>query len=65
MVDPSERILGKRKPGHLSLSVWSKPGEPSTKKQKHPAYFVPELAHIVAMCDERLPFALLTVEVRQ
>ncbi|XP_021960036.1 mediator of RNA polymerase II transcription subunit 14 isoform X1 [Folsomia candida] len=58
VLDFSERVLGKRKMG----SPHVKPGEPSLKKQKNPAYFVPELAHIVAMCDERLPFALLTVE---
>ena len=34
----------------------------TAKRHKHPAYFVPELAHIVALCDERLPFALMTTE---
>jgi len=64
VIDRAEVVLGKRKAATNSLSVWSKTGEHGgSKKQKHPAYFVPELAHIVAMCDERLPFALLTVEV--
>ncbi|XP_037940367.1 mediator of RNA polymerase II transcription subunit 14 isoform X2 [Teleopsis dalmanni] len=31
---------------------------PSPKQQKtiYPAYFIPELAHVVAMCDEKIPF---------
>ena len=28
----------------------------SRQRSKHPAYFIPELAHVVAMCDERIPF---------
>jgi hypothetical protein len=59
----SERILGKRKLGSPNVPGLTKQGEPSPKKQKNPAYFVPELAHIVAMCDERLPMALITSEV--
>lgn len=27
-----------------------------------PAYFIPELAHVVAMCDEKLPFVALAEE---
>lgn len=33
------------------------------KQLKHPAYFIPELAHIVALCDERLPFTVLAQEL--
>ncbi|XP_050538100.1 mediator of RNA polymerase II transcription subunit 14 [Daktulosphaira vitifoliae] len=33
------------------------------KIPKHPAYFIPELAHIVALCDERLPFTVLAQEL--
>lgn len=28
-------------------------------KTIYPAYFIPELAHVVAMCDEKLPFYAL------
>lgn len=38
----------------------------STSKQPktvYPAYFIPELAHVVAMCDEKLPFVALAQEV--
>lgn len=64
VVDPSERILGKRKLVANPVPQLAKPGELNpAKKQKPPAYFVPELAHIVALCDERLPFALITTEV--
>lgn len=37
--------------------------ESTTKRSKQPAYFVSELAHVVAMCDERLPFVTLANEV--
>jgi len=50
---------GKRKAG--SEFGWMDVGR--GKKSKHPPYFIPQLAHIVAMCDERLPFALLCHEV--
>lgn len=38
---------------------------PSPKQQKtiYPAYFIPELAHVVAMCDEKLPFVALAAEL--
>ncbi|CAG7734428.1 unnamed protein product [Allacma fusca] len=65
VLDPSERIMGKRKLGLGSNPMGQivKSGELNpAKKHKHPAYFVPELAHIVALCDERLPFALMTNE---
>ncbi|XP_059480317.1 mediator of RNA polymerase II transcription subunit 14 isoform X2 [Neocloeon triangulifer] len=35
---------------------------PAAKRAKHPAYFIPELAHVVAMCDERLPFVAIAAE---
>lgn len=36
-------------------------GYPQTKQNKaiYPAYFIPDLAHIVAMCDEKIPFISL------
>lgn len=37
--------------------------ESVVKKVKHPAYFIPELAHVVALCDERIPFTTLAQEV--
>lgn len=37
--------------------------EPSARRSKQPAYFIAELAHVVAMCDERLPFVTLANEV--
>lgn len=38
--------------------------ESASKKAKHPAYFIPELAHVCALCDERIPFTILANEVR-
>lgn len=37
---------------------------PPAKQQKtiYPAYFIPELAHVVAMCDEKIPFLNLAQE---
>ncbi|ERL93945.1 mediator of RNA polymerase II transcription subunit 14 [Dendroctonus ponderosae] len=37
--------------------------ESATKRNKQPAYFIPELAHVVAMCDERLPYVTLASEL--
>ncbi|PSN29847.1 Mediator of RNA polymerase II transcription subunit 14 [Blattella germanica] len=53
--DQSEKIPGKRKSG-------GRP-EPGSRRTKQPAYFIPELAHVVALCDERLPFVTLAQEV--
>ena len=39
-------------------------GTPQNRRPKHPAYFIPELAHVVALCDERIPFVTLAQEVR-
>ncbi|XP_034941406.1 mediator of RNA polymerase II transcription subunit 14 [Chelonus insularis] len=33
------------------------------RRPKHPAYFIPELAHVVALCDERIPFVNLAQEL--
>lgn len=40
------------------------PGTPQHRRPKHPAYFIPELAHVVALCDERIPFVTLAQEVK-
>lgn len=37
--------------------------ESTARRAKQPAYFISELAHVVAMCDERLPFVGLASEV--
>lgn len=39
-------------------------GTSQNRRPKHPAYFIPELAHVVALCDERIPFVTLAQEVR-
>lgn len=33
------------------------------RRAKQPAYFIPELAHVIALCDERIPFVQLSLEV--
>lgn len=38
-------------------------GTSQSRRPKHPAYFIPELAHVVALCDERIPFVTLAQEV--
>uniref|UniRef100_A0A1B6LA62 Mediator of RNA polymerase II transcription subunit 14 n=1 Tax=Graphocephala atropunctata TaxID=36148 RepID=A0A1B6LA62_9HEMI len=35
----------------------------SNRRNKSPAYFIPELAHVVALCDERIPFVTLAQEL--
>ena len=52
--------LGKRK-DPLSRSKADVPGPP--KRAKHPAYLLPDLSHIVALCDERIPFAALAAQL--
>lgn len=49
-------VPGKRK--------WSPSGDYEAHlKSKHPAYFIPELAHIVSLCEDRIPFISLTQEL--
>lgn len=38
-------------------------GGPASKRTAVPAYFIPELAHVVAMCDEKLPFVAMAQEL--
>ncbi|XP_012231892.1 mediator of RNA polymerase II transcription subunit 14 isoform X4 [Linepithema humile] len=38
-------------------------GASQSRRPKHPAYFIPELAHVVALCDERIPFVTLAQEL--
>ncbi|GAB6020174.1 Mediator of RNA polymerase II transcription subunit 14 [Chamberlinius hualienensis] len=66
--------LGKRKLGATSTIVSCKSGADlqcggaggsSAKRPKHPAYFLPNLAHVVAMADERIPFAALAEQLTQ
>lgn len=60
-------FLGNGDPDHTDTgSLKRKSGmkhEPSARRAKQPAYFISELAHVVAMCDERLPFVGLASEV--
>lgn len=34
-----------------------------SKRSKHPAYLLPDLSHVVALCDERIPFASLATQL--
>ncbi|CAB3376625.1 Hypothetical predicted protein [Cloeon dipterum] len=36
---------------------------PAAKRAKHSEYFIPELSHVVAMCDERLPLVTVAAEL--
>lgn len=58
-IDPIDDVSNKRKQcfGSESASASKQP------KTVYPAYFIPELAHVVAMCDEKLPFVALAQEV--
>ncbi|OXU18250.1 hypothetical protein TSAR_004954 [Trichomalopsis sarcophagae] len=38
-------------------------GSTQSKRTKSPAYFIPELAHVVALCDEQIPFVMLAQEL--
>ncbi|XP_054267906.1 mediator of RNA polymerase II transcription subunit 14-like [Macrosteles quadrilineatus] len=51
----NEKCGSKRKQGGRN--------DPSSRRSKSPAYFIPELAHVVALCDERIPFVSLAQEL--
>lgn len=58
-MDHPDKGFGKRR-------IQAKPGaDPCVKRSKPPAYFIPDLAHIIAMCDERLPFAAFMDELHR
>uniref|UniRef100_T1J569 Mediator of RNA polymerase II transcription subunit 14 n=1 Tax=Strigamia maritima TaxID=126957 RepID=T1J569_STRMM len=57
-VDQIDKGYGKRR---LPLKM----NEPPVKRSKPPAYFLPDLAHIIAMCDERLPFSSFMEELNR
>lgn len=50
----SEKIIGKRKLGGKI--------EPPIKRTKFPAYFISDLAHVIAFTDERIPLTALCME---
>ncbi|KAF7268704.1 mediator complex subunit 14 isoform X1 [Rhynchophorus ferrugineus] len=49
-------------PNSLKRKGCLKP-ESATRRSKQPAYFIAELAHVVAMCDERLPYVTVASEL--
>ena len=54
--DLSEKIIGKRKqPGGKA--------EIPFKRTKYPAYFIYDLAHVVAFADDQIPFNTLASEL--
>jgi hypothetical protein len=53
--DLSEKIIGKRKFGGKA--------EVPFKRTKYPAYFIYDLAHVVAFADEQIPFNSLASEL--
>lgn len=57
--------LGKRKAGGGGGDTAAGPSAAKQQKTIYPAYFIPELAHIVAMCDEKLPFVNFAKELSQ
>lgn len=54
---------------HTELNSLKRKGglkpEPPTRRAKQPAYFIAELAHVVAMCDERLPYVSFANELNK
>ena len=55
--DLSEKIIGKRKFGGKV--------EAPIKRTKYPAYFLSDLAHVVAFADERIPFMSMGLELNK
>ncbi|XP_074034115.1 mediator complex subunit 14 isoform X2 [Leptinotarsa decemlineata] len=64
---PFTSISGTSDSDHAEANSLKRKGgvkqESATRRAKQPAYFVAELAHVVAMCDERLPFVTLAIEL--
>ena len=56
VVEPGERALG----GKRKLQQRA---EPASKRVKVPAYFLPDVAQCVAMCDMKLPLIHLSRKV--
>ncbi|KAI4496983.1 hypothetical protein M0802_007931 [Mischocyttarus mexicanus] len=62
ITEATEPMSNKRRstgPGGRTDAV----GIAQNRRSKHPAYFIPELAHVVALCDERIPFVNLAQEL--
>lgn len=57
----AECSLGKRRFSSFDFGCSGPPAK--YQKTIYPAYFIPELAHVVAMCDEKLPFVALAQEL--
>ena len=50
--------------GALVAEVAARDSTPGPcKRTKHPAYLLPDLSHVVALCDERIPFASLAAQL--
>ncbi|XP_066259212.1 mediator of RNA polymerase II transcription subunit 14 isoform X2 [Euwallacea similis] len=64
---PFTSIDGSFDPDHTEINSLKRKGgikpESATRRSKQPAYFMAELAHVVAMCDERLPYVTLALEL--
>ncbi|KAK4883568.1 hypothetical protein RN001_006887 [Aquatica leii] len=64
---PYTSVDGDTDPDHFEAGTvkrrTNQKSESPPKKTKQPAYFISELAHVVAMCDERLPFVMLANEL--
>lgn len=58
-------IGSKRKYSEMVSTVAVHNPQPPVKQPKNPSYFIPELAHIVNMCDEKLPFVALAQELER
>ena len=58
-------LAGKRKLGSSSsgLEITRDLTPGPLKRTKHPAYLLPDLSHVVALCDERIPFATLATHL--
>lgn len=59
-VPPAKRKTGSPATG-AEASRDTTPGP--CKRSKHPAYLLPDLSHVVALCDERIPFASLATQL--
>lgn len=61
--EPAASAGDKKRTAAAAVTTATTSNGPAAKRPRHPAYFIPELAHVVAMCDERLPFVPLAEEL--
>ena len=62
-LETEEVAPAKRKAGSSATEASRDTTPGPCKRSKHPAYLLPDLSHVVALCDERIPFTSLATQL--